>query len=238
MDTLHVELVKVADAWIAGRSAKADSDPERPIYHIKTPANWFNDPHGAIFYKGQYHLFMQHAIFQDATGMEKYYDDIMPDEGSMTGVSLMKGWAHMVSKDLVYWEHKPTALVPTPGSYDRYGVWSGCCVIDDEGIPTIFYSGYPLSPVCMAQSFDDMETWVKYEGNPLQIEDNDDYWGNGFATFDVINTDTAFVIYYTNFTNTTDFDLGIAMAWSTDGIAWKRYPDPILTKGQKDSWDG
>jgi len=168
-DKLHSKLIKVVDSWIAKRAPLAAKDPERPVYHIRTPANWFNDPHGAIFYEGRYHLFMQHAIFQDAEGMEKYYDDIMPDEGSMTGISMTKGWAHIVSEDLVHWEHWPTALVPTPGTYDRYGVWSGCLVIDDDGIPTIIYSGFPLSPVCMAQSFDGLRTWVKYKGNPLML---------------------------------------------------------------------
>jgi hypothetical protein len=119
---LHAELVEVADAWIAKQAPLAATDPLRPIYHMRTPANWFNDPHGAVFYDGNYHIFMQHAVFQLNTGMDRYYYDIPKTEPGLeyaTGVSGMKGWAHMVSKDLVYWEHWPTALVPSPRSYDR-----------------------------------------------------------------------------------------------------------------------
>jgi beta-fructofuranosidase len=36
------------------------SDRHRPLYHFLAPANWMNDPNGAIFWKGKYHLFYQY----------------------------------------------------------------------------------------------------------------------------------------------------------------------------------
>src|SRR5215470_2655944 len=39
--------------------ARAESDPERPVWHFRPPANWNNDPNGTIFYKGWHHLFYQ-----------------------------------------------------------------------------------------------------------------------------------------------------------------------------------
>ncbi len=65
------------------------SDPYRPGYHFVTPEGSCMpfDPNGAIFWKGQYHLFY---IFQDARG---------------------HNWGHVSSMDLFHWRHHPTGLV-------------------------------------------------------------------------------------------------------------------------------
>ncbi|NEQ96655.1 MAG: glycoside hydrolase family 32 protein, partial [Cyanothece sp. SIO2G6] len=105
-----------------------NADPLRPIYHIASPANWMNDPHGAIFYDGFYHLFYQTNPYGNNWGFIS--------------------WGHVVSQDGVYWEHRPLALVPVPDGYDEHGVFSGCCVMfPQDGSnpatcqPTIFYTG-------------------------------------------------------------------------------------------------
>ena len=46
----------------------------------------------------------------------------------------------MRSPDLAHWEHCPIAIMPTPGSYDGAGCWSGSVVIHN-GVPTMMYSG-------------------------------------------------------------------------------------------------
>lgn len=54
-------------------------------------------------------------------------------------------WGHAVSYDLVFWEHLPPALSPTPGSPDADGCFSGCCAVDHlTGLPTILYTGVRL----------------------------------------------------------------------------------------------
>ena len=50
-------------------------------------------------------------------------------------------WGHCVSSDLVSWRHKAIAIRPTPDSYDADGCWSGNTVIDNDGTPTILYTG-------------------------------------------------------------------------------------------------
>ena len=92
------------------------ADPHRPQYHFLPKANWVNDPNGPIFWKGYYHLFYQ------------YSSTIFP-QGP-------KYWGHARSKDMVYWEHLPMALVPTPGGPDKDGCWSGSAFIN-EGVPTL-----------------------------------------------------------------------------------------------------
>ena len=71
---------------------------KQDVLHLKSPANWINDPNGFIYYKGKYHLFYQHFPYA-------------PIWGTMH-------WGHAVSEDLVHWEHKKIALFPTK-SYDR-----------------------------------------------------------------------------------------------------------------------
>lgn len=53
-------------------------------------------------------------------------------------------WGHAISTDLVHWEHLPPALRPTPGQLDADGCFSGCCTVDEAGIPTIMYTGVRL----------------------------------------------------------------------------------------------
>lgn len=121
------------------------ADPHRPLYHYLPPANWMNDPNGAIFWKGQYHLFYQ-------------YNPNGPFHGTIH-------WGHAVSDDLVHWTDLPVALAPTPGGPDRDGCWSGGAV-DNNGVPIFIYYGKPDGN-CIAMSHDDLLTWEKYPGNPV-----------------------------------------------------------------------
>lgn len=53
-------------------------------------------------------------------------------------------WGHVVSKNLVHWQHLPPALSPTPGKLDADGCFSGCCTVDADDVPTILYTGVRL----------------------------------------------------------------------------------------------
>jgi beta-fructofuranosidase len=140
------------------RSAKLANDPLRPQYHLLPAANWMNDPNGPIFYRGRYHMFYQ-------------YNPNGAFWGSMH-------WAHATSPDTIHWKHEPIALAPSPGGYDRDGVFSGSAVLDGE-VPTVIYTGVlpPASPSeitlddgqhkwrevqCLATSSDsDLRSWQK-----------------------------------------------------------------------------
>ena len=50
-------------------------------------------------------------------------------------------WGHASSADLVYWRHEPLAIKPTPLGYDAAGCWSGCTAVDEQGVPTMLYTG-------------------------------------------------------------------------------------------------
>src|SRR5260370_11470948 len=78
-----------------------------------------NDPNGAFFWKGKYHLFYQ-------------YNPNGPFWGTIH-------WGHAARSDLVHWEDLPIALSPSKEGPDKDGCWSGC-VVDDGGILTALYT--------------------------------------------------------------------------------------------------
>jgi len=122
-------------------------DPHRPRYHFLPPKNWMNDPNGLIFHDGKFHMFYQHnpgaAVWGDMH------------------------WGHAMSEDLITWMHLPMALAPTPGGYDKDGVFSGCMVVDGD-TPTIVYTGtQPEVQAIATSNHPQLETWTKYEGNPV-----------------------------------------------------------------------
>lgn len=144
-------------------AAQAYEEAYRPQYHFSPMEHWMNDPNGLVFHEGTYHLFYQY-----------YPSDIV--WGPMH-------WGHAVSKDLVYWEHKPIALYPDQHGY----IFSGSAVVD-HGNTSGFGIGdtAPLVAVFtyhnadmeqagrndyqtqgIAYSTDGGETWIKYQGNPV-----------------------------------------------------------------------
>jgi len=125
---------------------KSPEDPHRPAYHFLPPANWMNDPNGLIQWGQEYHLFYQ-------------YNPHFPTPANIC-------WGHAISKDLVHWEDRPIALVPTPDGPDKDGCWTGCAV-NDNGIPTLIYTGIFPESVCIARGDPQLVNWEKYPGNPV-----------------------------------------------------------------------
>ena len=126
----------------------------RPRYHFTAPKGWLNDPNGLIQHNGVYHLFYQHNPY--------------------SSVWANMHWGHATSHDLVYWQHHPIALAPSDdkSAYDAGGVFSGCCVIADDGTPTIIYTGVAApnyTPQVPALAFGDanLQTWHKHPLNPV-----------------------------------------------------------------------
>ncbi len=142
------EELAMADESVREAIDKVSSDPYRPIFHVAPAARFMNDPNGPVYVNGKYHLFFQHL---------PYFQN-----GDNTG----PGWGHVVSEDLVHWENRPIALMPIPGTYDASAIASGSCVVHD-GIPTIIYTSVPPQAQSIAMSYDGMNTWIRYDKNPV-----------------------------------------------------------------------
>ncbi len=130
------------------KRAALAGDRHRPSYHFLPPAHWMNDPNGFIQWGDEHHLFYQHNPNE-------------PDWGDIH-------WGHAVSKDLVYWTDLPIALLPTVGTPDEGGCFSGCAV-DDGGTPTLLYTGFvnDEQAQCLATSRDQLVTWQPDPNNPI-----------------------------------------------------------------------
>jgi beta-fructofuranosidase len=109
-------------------------------------ANWMNDPNGPIYWKGTYHMFYQY----NPNGA--FWGDMH--------------WGHAEGMDMVHWRHMPIALSPTPHGPDKDGCFSGCAV-DNQGVPSIIYTGVSPEVQCLATSNDALVEWKKYDGNPI-----------------------------------------------------------------------
>ncbi len=79
----------------------------------------------------------------------------------------------------MHWTDLPIALAPTPGGPDEDGCWSGCAV-DNDGIPTLIYTGVFPQRQCIATSTDDLITWVKHPDNPVIAAPPDNLEASGF----------------------------------------------------------
>lgn len=131
---------------------RAAADPHRPRFHFTAPAAWLNDPNGVCQRDDGFHLFYQ-------------YNPTAPVHGHIQ-------WGHALSGDLVHWEDRPVALVPSPGP-DAEGCWSGVLVESPEG-PVVVYSGHnpravPTQTCCLAHpaSTGDMDHWVRDPRSPV-----------------------------------------------------------------------
>ncbi|MFV0591272.1 MAG: GH32 C-terminal domain-containing protein [Draconibacterium sp.] len=149
LDKNKIELLVENTQKIEIPESRFKDDFNRPKYHLLPAANWTNETHGLIYYKGEYHIFNQ------KNGSNVYLGQI--------------NWGHFSSPDLVHWiEHRP-ALSPEPG-YDQLGIWSGHCVLDDQENPVIIYTGGDggANGMCLAFPKDSsLVEWEKYDGNPV-----------------------------------------------------------------------
>ena len=121
---------------------------KRQKLHLKAPDNWVNDPNGFIYYKGYYHLFYQYFPYG-------------PRWGTMH-------WGHAVSRDLVTWEHKKLALLPTRRE-DQNGCFSGSAV-EKDGKLYLTYTGVryevvnPEDPhTCLDEQFESAQLMISSE---------------------------------------------------------------------------
>ena len=123
----------------------------KPEYHFSAEIGWINDPNGFCRFNGQYHLFYQFYPYSS-------------NEGN-------KHWGHVVSDDLIKWEHLPVALAPD-SEFDKDGCWSGTA-LSFEGKLYLIYTGVHdgKQEQCVAFSSDGVN-FEKYINNPVIGEKN------------------------------------------------------------------
>jgi fructan beta-fructosidase len=136
-----------------------EDDDWRPKYHFTPPRHWLSDPHGLVFYQGEYHLFYQHNPL-----------GLTPEH---------KSWGHAVSTDLVRWQHLPVALKEESG----VEMYPGSVVVDHNNTSGLCQNSNAADKSCLvaiytahtstneaqhlAVSNDRGRMWTKFAGNPV-----------------------------------------------------------------------
>ena len=145
-----------ATAARAAAIPEAEADTNRPVFHYRPPAQWMNDVCGAIWHNGYYHAFYQNNPFSDT--------------------QYGWGWGHARSKDLVFWEELPFALLPMR---DRSELRcnSGSATRDASGQAMLFYTFVPYSGARSQWAAnpldDDLFYWKRIGDEPLMVRGED-----------------------------------------------------------------
>ena len=111
--------IRKAQEGIAAEMPIAQSDPHRPVYHFLPPARWMNDPNGAFFADGWYHVFYQLNPYGNTWGHMH--------------------WGHARSRDNVFWERLPVAVWPSTEKGEDH-CYSGSAVQDGKGNWQLWYT--------------------------------------------------------------------------------------------------
>lgn len=143
-------------------SAKSDKsyykEKYRPQFHFSPEKNWLFESNGFVFLQGEYHLF-----YHNVSVVNKNYIDQI---------------GHAVSKDLVHWQHLPSAFTPDESgkALTPSNPMAGSAVIDSMNVSglqqkggktmLIFYSD-SIGNQNLAFSNDKGITWNKYAKNPI-----------------------------------------------------------------------
>lgn len=148
------ENIKLSDSFDSTNKEKF-----RPEFHHTPTYAWMNDPNGMFYLNGEWHLYYQYGPY-----------------GSMWNNMT---WGHSVTRDLIHWEHRPSAIFP-----DAHGsIFSGSCVVDHENtagfgkgaVIALYTSAGDVQSQSLAYSLDGGNTFTKYDGNPILTADIPDF---------------------------------------------------------------
>jgi len=241
---LLITFSKDVEAWSAKARAvrrwMAAHDPDYPTYHLTAPEGWNNDPNGVTFdsANGLYHRFYQYdktysdECMHGRTSNCTFDGKLMPNAQSRT-------WGHTVSRDGATWEDWPG--IDADSEWDAPGVFSGNCVINDDGTPVCIYSNGHCSVGVCAYSTD----WIHWRktgcmtwppSSQSQTNHDSAIWRDGpSGTWYMLSGGCTF-----NGTNTPSPGIGCmgnAQLWKSTDLQNFTYVQPITPGGPGAYWE-
>ena len=128
-------------------------DPHRPRFHLVPPEGFFNDPNGALFWRGRYHLFYLAR-------------EPIPHPRRLGEELWVAAWDHVSSRDLVHWIQHPPAIRPKPDGSTPMGIYSGGAIKNAPRSALIYH--IPGQGTCIAVAEDDdLVEWRELPENPV-----------------------------------------------------------------------
>ena len=146
-----------SDLCLSDTFDTSNREKYRPAFHHTPLYGWMNDPNGMFYKDGVWHLYYQ-------------WNPYGSKWQNMT-------WGHSSSKDLVTWEHEPTAIEPN----GLGAVFSGSAAIDTENtagfgkdaVIALYTSAGVSQTQSLAHSADNGVTFDIYPGNPVITLDSE-----------------------------------------------------------------
>lgn len=130
-----------------------------PKYHVASSGGWINDPNGFCYYNGEYHLFYQ-------------YHPHSAQWGPMH-------WGHVVSEDLVHWNHLPIALAPIE-PYENEGCFSGSAIEKDGKLYLVYTGNNPGGQVQTIAESEDGVHFKKFTDVVINAPESEEIVGRDF----------------------------------------------------------
>ncbi len=190
--------------------SKLEHDVHRPQFHAAPPVHWQNEPGGPIYFNDQYHVFYQ------SNPRGPYWNHIR--------------WGHLVSKDMVHWRDAQDAVIPGRHDVDPEGAWAGGAVVDDSGVPVIFYTAgddrkSPNQRINIARSTyprdedNDLNRWNKNPEVVVDQEPGQGIMGEFRDPFVFKDGDTWFMLVTSGVENVG----GTALVYSTQDSSFRNW---------------
>ena len=157
------EAIKKAQLGMEKEIPVANGDLTRPVYHFLPEARWINDPDGAFYANGWYHVFYQFNPYGNGWGHMH--------------------WGHVRSRDNVTWERLPIAVWPDNDKGEDH-CYSGSAVQDGEGKWQLWYTS--VSKVRSKDQAKGRLDWV-FNGQVMLKPMDKDFIKWGKSTDDPVN---------------------------------------------------
>ncbi len=191
----------------------ADGRTIRPRLHFTPERGWLNDPHGIIWFGGEYHLFYQHVP-------------------AGTEWAAAVHWGHAVAPDLLRWRRLPIALSPGP---DEEGCWTGATQITD-GVLRILYTSvladkWDIGRIAVALPDRELRRWERPADGVLIAGPPNDLAARVFRDPCLVRTEQGWsMVVGAGVTDGT----GLAVQYtSPDGENWT-YGGPLCSRSSAD----
>jgi len=173
-------------------------------------------------------------VIKDGSTYKMWYD---ADSGSG---QLCSGWfEYAESVDGTTWVRHPSRILEcTPGGIDARGMSRPRVVKDGSNSYRMFYTAIPsfTGPGVVARaSSSDGVNWVK-EGVVL-AGDGSGFDAGGVYVDDVVLSDGVFYLLYGGRVTAASEPTVLGLAWSTDGLNFKRLSEPFLPLGGLGEFD-